>query len=696
MSLWWGVCLPDTITCYSEGTPALARVLRNPMLRIWAILLRTLRRHSTVGPRSTENSFCLECDMENRYPHWRAARTIGTMILVAGACRDYMSNSNRSSPPLLSQTPEPAKIRPEEAAFAELARRSPASAGFYLDREGQLVVVVRDEGEDLSARSAIGDMLSTGRIRDPRVNGGNIRIQRGQYTFNQLAIWRDLIFENVFGADRGITSLDLTEASNRITIGLARATASGTRAVLPSRLAALGIDSNAVVYRSFSPEDVSADSISWPADWDVLVGGINIQSAREEGGCTLGIIADSGTTRGLVTVSHCSEETWDLDSGPMYQPFIESGDRRATERNDPPGFSYLCYPFTCRHSDASFYSLDSGTSSYRGLIARTTSYATAGNGVGSRVVDSNQPHLFVEAVDDNQLYAGMYVHKIGMTTGWTQGQVTGTCVDESESYGITLCTYESDMLVDEGDSGSPVFVFPQNNSVAGSLVTLVGIVKAAHSDWQGQFVRSVFSKWSRIVTDLGALNPTREITLSTPSLSGSMIFTYPSLSWSSVSGATRYDLYRIGNGGTWSFGPQTATTRDDGASNVLEYVGGTEPGGSQVGYYVVAVSATGISARSNTVWYRAATGSFSVSISGPSVVGPNNYDCSQWVAYVTGASSPLTYAWSGHFTGSGSYVQGTIPQTGASFQLIVVDSQDRQGGAVKQVSYNANHLDYCQ
>lgn len=79
-----------------------------------------------------------------------------------------------------------------------------------------------------------------------------------------------------------------------------------------------------------------------------------------------------------------------------------------------------------------------------------------------------------------------------------------------------------------------------------------------------------------------------------------------------------------------------------------------------------------------------------------SVVGPNSYNCSQWVAYVTGATSPLTYAWSGFFTGSDNYVAGTIPQSGADFQLIVVDSQDRQGGAVKHVSYNSNHLDYCQ
>lgn len=37
----------------------------------------------------------------------------------------------------------------------------------------------------------------------------------------------------------------------------------------------------------------------------------------------------------------------------------------------------------------------------------------------------------------------------------------------------------------------------------------------------------------------------------------------------------------------------------------------------------------------------------------------------------------------------------TIPQNGAEFQVLVVDSQNRQGGFIKQVTYDPHNQDYC-
>jgi hypothetical protein len=131
--------------------------------------------------------------------------------------------------------------------------------------------------------------------------------------------------------------------------------------------------------------------------------------------------------------------------------------------------------------------------------------------------------------------------------------------------------------------------------------------------------------------------------------------------------------------------------------NTLEYTGETPPSGfGAVEYTVYAVNASEISVKSNSVWYRAAAGTFTVSITGPSVVGPNNFACSTWVAYVTGAAPIVSYAWSGFFVSNDPVVQGAIPQSGASFQVVVVDSQNRQGGALKQVTYDPNNQDYCE
>ena len=103
-----------------------------------------------------------------------------------------------------------------------------------------------------------------------------------------------------------------------------------------------------------------------------------------------------------------------------------------------------------------------------------------------------------------------------------------------------------------------------------------------------------------------------------------------------------------------------------------------------------------ISLESNTIWFRAASGVFTVSIDGPTVVGPNNFSCSVWTAVVTGAADITSYSWSGFFSSQEAFVQGTIPPQGASFQVVVIDSQNRQGGALKQVSYDPSNQDYCQ
>jgi len=644
---------------------------------------------------------------------WQLADTalIATLLFVT-ACLE-----NRDLPSAIKvpeSRPQSAfRIRPEEAAFAALATQSPSSAGFYLDSVGRVTIIVRDIADDEAAQSFVVGLVRTGQIRDSRVREHQIGITRGQYTFHQLAHWRDVVFDNFLGSTPGVFYLDLTERINRVTIGLESDHSTTLRASLPGRLQRLGVDTGAVVFVILDSEDARGprekrhtttpavvalppSSISHPTYWSDLVGGIYMEGDSES--CTLGAVVDQfGSVPGLITVSHCSSDFFGTDGSPAFQPY-EGNRQVGQETHDPSGWPCGVLGVNeCRRSDASFYSLLPGASSERGLIARTQGAAGPGSGDGSTDIDQARPFFMIIAVDDNDALTGQIVNKMGAYSGWTRGEITGTCVDISTvgfpDTRTVECLYESDMYVRPGDSGGPVFSYYGNDPFsAGDFVTLVGIVKS-RTTWLGQFWRSQFSKWGRVIQDLGPMAATRISTLGQPLLSGTMPFLYPVLSWAAVPGATRYHVYR----GNTLVATTTGTIIADGQMNVLEYSGATPPSGyGGVEYAIYAANASEASLKSNSVWYRAASGTFSVSITGPSVVGPNNFACSTWVAYVTGAATIVSYAWSGFFTSSEAVVQGTIPQTGAEFQLVVIDSQNRQGGAMKQVTYDANNQDYCE
>ncbi len=198
--------------------------------------------------------------------------------------------------------------RPEEKAFADLAMRSPSSAGFFLDSLGRAVVIVRDTIDDASARLALNDLAASGRVSGSPAAIQNARIQRGQFTYQQLSTWRNIAFERILWLE-GVSSLDLDERANRVTIGLTPQSASSLRRSLPAQLIAAGIDTSAVRYRVHEPVRASigrfplgetvprtrltfaAGSLS--AQWDTLVGGIWVRTTP--GFCSLGIVADLGS-----------------------------------------------------------------------------------------------------------------------------------------------------------------------------------------------------------------------------------------------------------------------------------------------------------------------------------------------------------------------------------------------------------------
>lgn len=88
------------------------------------------------------------------------------------------------------------------------------------------------------------------------------------------------------------------------------------------------------------------------------------------------------------------------------------------------------------------------------------------------MIDHDKPPLEIFGEISNPVQ-GDSVHKIGQTTGWTYGVVTNTCVtfardfsDYSSSYGqvILSCQDLADYGRNSGDSGAPVFIFPEGET----------------------------------------------------------------------------------------------------------------------------------------------------------------------------------------------------------------------------------------
>jgi hypothetical protein len=619
-------------------------------------------------------------------------------------------------------------VRPEESAFARLSEQSPSSAGFYINSQGRLVIVVRDEGEDASARSTAASFLATGLISDSRARRSGILIKRGKYTFHQLSRWRDIVFDAILGSVPGVVSLDLDEEANAVTIGLDPVFAADLRTTLPRRLTTMGVDTGAVSFRVHPPLRAtvrsgllnngllarrSLPSTLW-SDADDMIGGLQIEVYVQDrprgpanlGICTLGIVADYGSTRGFITAAHCSKYQWLLDQFPVYQSLLPH--QVGSEFADPEGWSCgFLGGNTCRNSDASFYSLDPTITSERGLIARTGSSSGPGGVLGDTVIDVSRPFFIVTDVDQENTTQGQVVQKMGRFSGWTWGTVTHTCEDHAHGdwpiYSVTICTYEANYTDHAGDSGGPVFMFPGGSqSASGDIVTLVGI----HFGDLGEVGtgQSVFSKWGRIVTDFAPtpLLATRPVTLTQPSLSGSLSQGSPLLSWSTVSGASKYEVYRVAwDGAAYTTVLVTSTSAStflDLSKPAAAYYGTTQPTGPNASfqYFVYAINQSSVSAKSSVIWYVAPSPSFQVTITGPAAVGPNNHNCSSWTTSIQGGQAPFQYTWSGLFSSSEPTVSGTVPTNGGDLSVDVIDSNGLEASSTFHITYDSNNQDYCQ
>jgi hypothetical protein len=224
-----------------------------------------------------------------------------------------------------------------------------------------------------------------------------------------------------------------------------------------------------------------------------IVGGLQIRFSQYL--CSLGFPAFRNGMLGFVTASHCSVNQGAVDGTSYYQPLNQvQADLIGTEIADPAyvrNVNGCPKGRKCRESDANF---SSGTGSRLpkiGEIART-------RGLGSLEIDPNNPTF---SISGEGVATSGNVDKVGRTTGWTRGTVSGTCVNTGVSGTsiVLICqTFVSGggVIVGGGDSGSPVFRAGNNS------VTLLGVL------WGGNQsgTQFVYSPMANIEDELGDLD----------------------------------------------------------------------------------------------------------------------------------------------------------------------------------------------
>jgi hypothetical protein len=366
-----------------------------------------------------------------------------------------------------------------DARFADVGRAAPGFGGMFV-RAGVLNVFLADHTQRAAASRAIEAAFGAEALR-----AGGVRYLGADYSFNQLKAWQQRA--NALFAVSGVVTTDVDEAANRVAVGVE--SASAARAV-EKEVAAAGIPAAAVridVVGQIHALATLRDRVR------PLVGGLQI---RFDGFlCTLSYNATHGTQGdGFVTNSHCTTNRGTVDGTLYYQPLDQVADQFiGTEVLDPPFFQRTngCpRGRLCRWSDSAYASRASGVTATRGAIARTTG---ANNGsleiAGSFSIGSELAGNSV---------VGTTLNKVGRTTGWTQGNVTNSCVDTgvSGSRFVMLCQDFVSAGVGGGDSGSPVFRIVGTNTVqlSGTL-------------WGGNSAGTsfVYSPMTNIERELGAL-----------------------------------------------------------------------------------------------------------------------------------------------------------------------------------------------
>jgi hypothetical protein len=571
---------------------------------------RSLARSRAITPPKRSETHVVAMSQRSCLCRHTSLGAVVLLATMAAGCKDENQPTQPARPLQArhSAVARPSSRRRAEEPFFTLAGSASSSAGFYFDSTGALVVRVRDSTEYAAARSAAQSLVSAG-IGLPSRWHGVISVRPAQFTFYELASWRDSVFAHIIPAFPGVISLDMDEVRNRVVIGLARASSAALRRQLPTALAQVEVDTNAVVLEEQGPvtplgsgrplANLRGKSITTSGFADTIVGGIPFGPASGAGGGSVGLVISYNNVRSFLTCSHCTATPMSFEGDTARQPLTGPPYHLiGYEAFDPS--AHDCFiggtNQSCRNSDAAIYTLMDTVKSQIGLIMRTTSssYGSA----GSLTWDTANPYFVVTGTDANPS-VGIALQKVGEKTGWTYGSVTATCIDKQETFisAWVFCSTQTDVYNDNGDSGSPTFEWDH-----GAVVKFAGIT------WANQDGHYYFSPLTQIQGDLtGTMTIARPATMQAPVLTSSLVGSNPQISWGAVSGATWYYVYRSlddthcrGSGFIYQF-RTTATSYVDYATSAIGVGLNQCP---YAKYYVIATSGTDYSPASSSAYFQ--------------------------------------------------------------------------------------------
>ena len=233
-----------------------------------------------------------------------------------------------------AQTSENAQMPPnsKKAIYSSLEDRLPGFGGLFLDDAGKLNVYVTDPSKIQSAdASMFSDKLESAHLEK------GIVVLQGKQPWHQWTKWHQTVDQLLENRDLGVTMTAVDDMNQALYIGFEKLD-DEKRNTVNDFLTKHNIPLDMVIFDETGKLTPTSHGVTLTS----LKGGVEIQPVGETWDCTLGFIADKGTTRVAITAGHCESGGRDL-AGDQQFKHPHGGSVKGTEiantNKAPPRFS---------------------------------------------------------------------------------------------------------------------------------------------------------------------------------------------------------------------------------------------------------------------------------------------------------------------------------------------------------------------
>ena len=362
----------------------------------------------------------------------------------------------------------------------------PGFAGIYYDDDNNLVVnMAVSELQTASVsnvRAALvkefgQEVFGTVETLSSQSVEPSLTTQEVKYSFEDLTNFLEKFEREI--QEAGINIIDIDEKANEIYLGVENE--------------AIAKKIREAVIRFNIPQDavtVAVEEAPTPMATTLSSKVRPTQGGIQVSGCTLSFNAIYDGIKGFITNSHCTNKLGQIDRKDFYQ----GGEKIGYEGLDPKfngsGGFFCHHAVNCRYSDSAFVYYFNGNIAGLGKLARIS------NNSRREITPLNPWPIYGKRTNNDQLFIGRVMTKLGATTGITTGKILRTCYKTGQK-GTTkkfVCQWQVGANADPGDSGSPVY------TIEGSGVRLSGIEWGSLDEPKQYYV---FSPISGIERDLG-------------------------------------------------------------------------------------------------------------------------------------------------------------------------------------------------